>query len=115
MVWTMTTARVFRNQVTMTEILTSSIEANVDQILQNLTQQAIALPVTTHQSNQHSHHKEYYHHPLSHHHVSLHLREGLLTVVPAVIFYKVIRGLPYPKHFGKSVVFALLSSVLENT
>ena len=29
------------------EILTSSIEANVDQILQNLTQQVIALPVTT--------------------------------------------------------------------
>ena len=28
------------------EILTSSIEANVDQILQNLTQQVIALPVT---------------------------------------------------------------------
>ena len=48
MVWTMATARVLRNWVTNDrEILTSSIQANVDQILKNLTQQVIALPVAT--------------------------------------------------------------------
>ena len=41
MVWTVTTAD------NDSEILTSSIEPNVDQILQNLTQQVIALPLTT--------------------------------------------------------------------